>query len=246
MILNRRDFEGYKFVLIPAQLKGESGCLHLYNSAYTAWKRVWKRIIDRQNGKGSYNADDFFKQHMITMVMYGDEIVSMTCVRIFSVHESITLDLPYFDGFSQGPWQELVDRQADKLMSIEYNTIFPKYSLRKSQFPFVEAILHLNALWAKTKGVDCCLGVTRDLTGVESTVRKVGFKTALTGWRRNNSTVQIQLGFVENIHLPKEEVVRDFVLSLWNERQSYLSESYEPMGSIESESLYKNLPYEAM
>lgn len=210
--------EEFEFVVLPGNLNKPRNLAPYYAAAYCHWKKVWQRVFLHIAGEGTFNPDDYLKQSNIFSIFHKGEVVSQICSRILHADNEVTIDIPYFQEIGEFVFSDLSAHKSKRIMTLEYNALNPKYSRRRSGFPFAEALLYLCFEAARSLEIDCCTAVPRKITRAQDTLTEMNFRKLRENLTRHNCPIDVMVGYLEELAPPKEVAVAEFVASLWLRR----------------------------
>jgi hypothetical protein len=212
------DQESLLYVILPGKCPPEFPYFEKYNQAYEHWKATWKRTFARRGKLDYFNAYDFLRQDFVSTIFYRDEVVSQNLSTFFSMANPITRDTAYFWQFNELADDFFKTHEVDKILSIEYISVNPKYSTRRSGFHFSDIGVGLGLELVKHFGADATTGMPRRVAGVDEIGRRYGYRTIRSNISKAGLGLDLAVALRDEIKLHPDKKTRDLILDLWQTR----------------------------
>lgn len=214
------DIDSCQFVILSGNQCDNTRLRPYYNQAYSYYKKTWTRIMSHLEDDDYFQPETFLNYTFVTSIFHGDDIAAQMCCRLLHLDNSVTYDLAYFEDFKGPALTSLQRNGAKRLLTFECNSVNPRYSRRRTGFPFVEASLQLCIYLARELNVDCATGVPRRITGVHRVVTDMGFSTVETKIKYG-CPVDIVLGYNRSLLEHVDIQVNRKIQELWRKRVDY-------------------------
>ena len=225
------NFNALRFIVLPGNPEPMFASSELYDASYRHFKSVWERTFTRRIGPQGYDAYGFFRQDFIMLLMHGDDIAGQLCSSLLNLESSIASDLSYLKNFDSGAQTLLRDRNCKTFATLEYSSISPNFSPRKVNFCLNDFINVLGAKYVFSRGADAAGGLPRRITGTNQKVLEAGYLKVSEKKERLGLTVDVVLGFKDQIKYAGSDFANDHLQRIWDERtdltfsRSHLTES---------------------
>lgn len=217
--VTRDNFYDFEYVILAGK-PGYDPSLHKeYEISYKFWKKIWKRIMTHLVGAEGFRPEDFQNLDYISDIRYQGVTIAQMCHRLLDTRLSITHDISYFKEFKGKAADVLKSKNISQLITMEFNSVHPKFSQRRTGFSFVEASLSLSLRLAESLGAECCTGVPRTITGVQDQILKLNYQLIESGLKKYGCPVDVVLGFVGSFNDPETQLAKDFCDDLWTRRR---------------------------
>jgi hypothetical protein len=203
------------FLLLP-KVNSNDQVLNLHNNVYDLWSEIWTGEFSRIGSE--LKPDHFLRQDIIPVIANEDEVVAMHLYTIFNLRAHCALRNPYFTGFKSESVDYFKKHKMNKVMSMEYLTVNPKWRKSLSGIPFGEIMIGIATKIMGAQSIDACIGTARTDIGIEKMVAKYGGYIVEPGIRRYNlETALIAIPKNSYTAHPENEVA-DLIDTLWAER----------------------------
>ena len=220
------DYNKLQFFIVPANMPPHFENRNLHNHSYNHYKNSWERILNRPGRESLFKPDEFLRQDYVFQVMNGEEVVCQILGTHYHLESTLTYDLSYFQNFKSDALAVLQSENIKKLMSLEYSSIKREYSPKYVDgINFGEVITYLGIEYAKHLGVEVILGMPRRVTGTNERVVNSGFRRVKSNLSKCNVTVDVTLGFINEIIEHPDRKTQFLISKLWNERNDLLGYS---------------------
>ncbi len=220
------NLDKFQFIILPANLPPHFGMSAVHNIAYLHYKNSWERILNRPGREALFNPDEFLRQDYVFQVMNNEEVVCQILGTHFHLDHALTQDFSYFQNFKSEAQETLRKENAKKLLSLEYSSVRREYSPKFVEgINFGEIITYLGVQYAKSIGVEAILGQPRRVTGTNERVINSGFRRVKANVTKCNVTVDLTLGFVNEIIEHPEDRTRNLINEFWTKRTDLLGYS---------------------
>lgn len=154
-----------------------------FQNAFLFWQEKWSRIM--RHLKQPFDPSDLTRKDWVLSAQTADgEVAALLAFRVHQVRDLDTSSDPLLKVV--GATKEYFEFQADglqpltgqrTLVTFECNTLSSAFSQRKIGLPLVEAMVYLGGLMCQDLRCDWCVGVSRQLTGVQETGLALGFQS---------------------------------------------------------------------
>ena len=196
---------------------------HDYNLAYDYFKGTWQKILDRLAGPDTYKCESLLNCHYLINIFYEDTVVSQIVSRVLNLELGISGDTSYLKDFAGLPQSYIAENNCKKIVSLEWNSVNPKFSRRRSGLPFVEMTMQMSIRLAKLLKADACVGLPRRMTGVNDVATGMGFKAIREDLVKYNCPVDVVVGLIHEFQEHPDDHVRQIINRLWTDKKLVFS-----------------------
>jgi hypothetical protein len=212
------DQESLLYVILPGKSPPEFPYFEHYNLAYEHWKATWKRTFARRGKPEYFNAYDFLRQDFVSTVFYRDEVVSQNLSTFFYIENPVTHDSLYFSSFNELAGDFFKAHEINKILSIEYISVNPKYSNRRSGWHFSDIVVGLGLELVKHFGADATTGMPRRIAGIDEIGRRYGYRTIGSNISKAGLGLDLAVALRDEIKLHPDPKTRELIRDLWQRR----------------------------
>lgn len=154
---------------------GRSG-LEIQNLVYDSWKVLWRGVFDQVGRGEDLDPDDFFKQNLITALTMENEVVGFNLSTFYDLNRHVSSEHSYFGDIDKDLMSELRASGLQRLMSIEYLSVNPKWRRSLTGISFSDVLMSLGTTLLPYLSCDAVIGTARVDVKVDAASVRLGFK----------------------------------------------------------------------
>jgi hypothetical protein len=146
----------------------------LLNRVFEIWEKTFTGIA--KTNEVALDPDEFFRSHHVGVLMFHDEIVGFNLFTMFDLSLLSTTRHRYFRGLGDCSPGRLNSKQVNRVLTMEYFTITPKWRKQMKETPWGEILTGLGLKFMDSSSADAVLGTPRiDLKVHEMCYRLGGY-----------------------------------------------------------------------
>ena len=217
---NEFDVSGLRLSIVPVGLvsAGDAEVETDFNLAYDYFKKTWSKILSHIVDDSAYKAESLFCCHYLLTIFDRENVVAQLATRFVNLNFNIHADTVYMKDFD-GPARDYLEaHKCKRVMSLEWNSVNPRYSRRRTGLPFVEVSMLLATRLAQMFSADACIGLPRRMTGVNEVTKTIGFHAIGEPKIKYNCPIDTVVGLINNFTAHSEPEVETIINKLWSER----------------------------
>lgn len=113
----------------------------VFNTVYNAWEKSFAEVVE--SAGGTLDPDDFFRNDLITAVLHDNEVVTLATMTLFDLRLRSSLEHHYIKALKPETIENLKKDQLNRLVSVEYLNVLPKWRKNNSQIRWTEVAIGL-------------------------------------------------------------------------------------------------------
>jgi hypothetical protein len=212
------------YVLLPGKYSQNSNpeTLKLHNKSYLYWKNFWTSVFTQNGADMKPNPDTYYRQDIVTHIMFGQEIVAMHMYSFFSFESFVAREHSYFKkSFSEPFLKYLDENRARHVMSIEYMTVDSKWRRSQIGLSLGETLMGLAVKVQADFGCDFGVAPSRSDVKVTQMCEDVGADVVVRGISMHNTPCDLIAIPIAKIRPPRDARVAQLVEQLWAKREDH-------------------------
>ncbi len=217
----------FRYVILPGKPGPGSQNQELHDRAYEFWKSFWSKIYSDAGSPESFVPEDFTRQDFIPVILHGDTIVAMHLYTIFNIRSLAIREHRYFKFFPEEFFSYLWDHSVDSVLSLEFLTVAEGWRKHDIGVSLSRVLVDCSRRLMNQLPVGALIGPARSDNKVNEMVVDFGFTTFQAGLKKRNFTVDLMVGFRNQIHPCSDFASHALAKELWNKRQDLTLQNSE-------------------
>ncbi|MES2768672.1 MAG: hypothetical protein V4596_05945 [Bdellovibrionota bacterium] len=213
-----------KYIIISGKFPEDQSLHALHNKAFLYWKNFWNNIFKENGTDDTVNADHFWRQDLVTLLMDGDEIAGQHLYSFFHLKSLASKNHSYFvEGFNEEYFVQLNQRKGSTVMSVEYLAVAPDWRKKNCGVSLGTVLIGLACQHQKLHNISVLTAPSRVDVKVDRMVAEHGGEVIVGGLEMHNTPVSLMAIFREKTKVHDDLSISSLIDRLWNERTDYTS-----------------------
>jgi hypothetical protein len=179
------------YVVLDQRRTIDTNSVALQHRLFLWWEAFWNGIRQSVGLDGSVDPAEFTRQHKITALLHGDEVISMHLLSIFDKDEF--LRDPYFLKYDDSFGRNLDALNVRRVLTLQYYSADARFRRHKPFMYFPATIGSLSMLHQDAENADAVVSVTRRDLGISNSLEKLNFRPLQADSVHKNTPISYQI-----------------------------------------------------